>query len=145
MRISDWSSDVCSSDLSANELGAVTDGRHCSAEREGQDRRQGGGCAHELADKRKRKEEAGDIGRYGIARQAQHQRVAQPARHQRLAGLQRHLDEIERGPARQKCRLYKIMVAHRSAATCKDDVSSAERRGGKEVVSKCRSRWWRYH
>src|SRR3546814_14974632 len=84
MRISDWSSDVCSSDLSANELGAVTDGRHCSAEREGQDRRQGGGCAHELADKRKRKEEAGDIGRYGIARQAQHQRVAQPARHQRL-------------------------------------------------------------
>src|SRR3546814_10351849 len=57
-------------DLSANELGAVTDGRHCSAEREGQDRRQGGGCAHELADKRKRKEEAGDIGRYGIARQA---------------------------------------------------------------------------
>src|SRR3546814_776073 len=88
MRISDWSSDVCSSDL-------------------------------------KRKEEAGDIGRYGIARQAQHQRVAQPARHQRLAGLQRHLDEIERGPARQKCRLYKIMVAHRSAANCKDDVMAS--------------------
>src|SRR3546814_7739550 len=105
MRMSDWSSDVCSSDL--------------------QDRRQGGGCAHELADKRKLKEESCDISRYGIARQAQHQRVAQPARHQRLAGLQRHLDEIERGPARQKCRLYKIMVAHRSAANCKDDVMAS--------------------
>src|SRR3546814_16024619 len=126
MRISDWSSDVCSSDLSANELGAVTDGRHCSAEREGQDRRQGGGCAHELADKRKRKEEAGDVGRYGIARQAQHQRVAQPARHQRLAGLQRHLDAIERGPAPQTCR-------------------SEESRVGTEWVSTCRFRWAPYH
>src|SRR3546814_17486980 len=98
MRISDWSSDVCSSDLLL----------------------------------------------YSIEGPLRH---ARPVEQQRRKMSQIEDIEVE---------MYRKMrdslgldpVEDRPAAVSKDgwrDLRSEERRGGKECVSTCRSRWWPYH
>src|SRR3546814_2163857 len=104
MRISDWSSDVCSSDLRATER------RQLRTESAGWYLRPRGGvpegCAHaeQLAAGRL------PVLRRGGDRRAERCAGRESARHRRLGGLR-----------------------------------SEERRGGKECVSTCRSRWPPYH
>src|SRR3546814_16019499 len=99
MRISDWSSDVCSSDLLVDAAEALP-----------------GGVAL-----------LGRIDPLGVGRCAEvHGTVAH-----RPADLVREPGQI----VRVVLEVLGVRVAHRSE----------ERRGGKGVVSKCRSRWAAYH
>src|SRR3546814_11565736 len=93
MRISDWSSDVCSSDLLRNTgKGWVT-------------------------------------AEYGMLPRATHTRGAREAARGSQSG---RTQEIQR-------------LIGRSLRAVTNMERSEERRGGKECVSTCRSRWWPYH
>src|SRR3546814_14186702 len=98
MRISDWSSDVCSSDLGdIKARGGVELYRAVVEDR--------GGGQPALFD---------DLGI--------------EVRLERRAGLARGIGAVDRG-----------------GGGIEADARSEERRGGKECVSKCRSRWAPYH
>src|SRR3546814_20727014 len=95
MRISDWSSDVCSSDLDLSDLGA---------------------------------DEVVEFGVEGLD-ESRAAALILPARAEEIARLEREGRQIA-GSAPGRCRPG-------FAGTGRSD----ERRGGKECVSKCRSRW----
>src|SRR3546814_12052259 len=112
MRISDWSSDVCSSDLGDRP------GRRVAPDRPRRARNLAGGGG--------RCEGGADQGRF--------RRDGGPApEHGRGIGVA----EIRRFPSRKR--------EERCHASPDPVRRSEERRGGKECVSTCRSRWSQYH
>src|SRR3546814_13876626 len=102
MRISDWSSDVCSSDLSAHGVGLS---QHLAA-------REHGGIVYVPS-------KSGDEQNRNIG-----------------VGMAKHCRHFRAGH-----------VGYQNVGNDEADafMRSEERRGGKECVSTCRSRWYPYH
>src|SRR3546814_13921110 len=116
MRISDWSSDVCSSDLEAGER-ARRVGRAWSSR---------------------------SFSWLDLARGKGETMIDAPADRHPVSALRRHIDghaDDQRSGARHVGG-DAAMVAMIGELV---DVSSEERRVGKECVSTCRSRWSPYH
>src|SRR3546814_16745094 len=124
MRISDWSSDVCSSDLPAVRAGSVGDDTAF------------GTRGHRIDDLllgcRRDQERTGDCARLT-------QRCSKAADRGRLAGRQARLECL-------------VLWCHRASSHCVERVMrsgvarrrSEERRVGKECARTCRYRWWPY-
>src|SRR3546814_2824499 len=125
MRISDWSSDVCSSDLQAGNRTFVSD------------------TANRLTDQRRDREHADTVRLLGaisgLDRVSDHQflerRIAD-ARHRRTG--QNAMRDVS-GDARGALVHQRLCRIAQGAARIDD--RSDERRVGKECVSTCRSRW----
>src|SRR3546814_14357173 len=113
MRISDWSSDVCSSDLVLGlDHGIAEQGRRLPLD---QPR-----LPHERA-----------VGRLELADARQRVRIHHPARALPVRRLQR-MDELDQ---------LVLRVRRRKGARSPRRQRSEERRVGKECVRTCRSRW----
>src|SRR3546814_12767126 len=116
MRISDWSSDVCSSDLG---IASVPRQQQCGGER-----------ATTGGSDRNARLLPGDLTRTAVAAQLRH-RLVREAETVQTTGA----DLAAEGVQRQ-------LAIERDALTAFD--RSEERRVGKECVSTCRSRWSQY-
>src|SRR3546814_16085408 len=115
MRISDWSSDVCSSDLRWRKAAKRVDRPLAIMARPVQ----------RIGNRLGRFQEAEGMGEIGVARAlARHRLTPEPA--VRVAAP-------------------RIGEDHRQRHLAVAKVRSEERRGGKECVSTCRSRWSPYH
>src|SRR3546814_12083171 len=130
MRISDWSSDVCSSDLVVQGLLALGEGGHQEADAQDQAAEHHAEIAPETAP------EAA-----ALAIAADH---LDADRHLARRGLVGEGIEpaVVAGGEQQRRQLYGQLDGDRAAAV---EARSEERRVGKECVSKCRSRWAPYH
>src|SRR3546814_16732176 len=117
MRISDWSSDVCSSDLLLSLIVVVIDGRKLIGEQA----------------RRLFKTQASGDEKVG------EQRVAQPVAIASAGAL-----GAVRGEAAQADLAENVVVVHRDEPHIRPP-RSEERRVGKECVSTYRSRWSPYH
>src|SRR3546814_18978173 len=122
MRISDWSSDVCSSDLTGDRIGPVIRRRAVAKHFQLADSDGRNGCKVRAL----RTPNIGDVGQL-------YRRTAMPT-------LAIH----------QHKRLIRWQAAH-AVRPCENrtviagEARSEERRVGKECVSTCRSRWSPYH
>src|SRR3546814_13822305 len=134
MRISDWSSDVCSSDLLA--VGDAVE-RHAAGETEVRDavlRRQAAGQAqHDLLGHRLHR--GGDVHverdeqvAVGAARRLAEQVLESPVGHGEAGAI-----------------VEVALVAPEAAVRLQVDQNSEERRVGNGMGSTWRSRWWSYH